>query len=148
MSRLPVSQASELHAELRSLIQHSRQRLAGAVNAELTYLDWSLGRRLSAEVLVGERASYREQLLDHLGQRWSREFGRGFEARNLRRMVKFAQAFDDSEIVSTLSTQLSWSHLVVIVPLKMPEARHFYTAKAAQVTTARRTINMTAPSLT
>ena len=39
---LPASaeppQAAALHAELRSLIASSRQRLAGAVNAELTRL--------------------------------------------------------------------------------------------------------------
>ena len=32
-----------LHAELRMLIASSRQRLAGAVNAELTRLYWSVG---------------------------------------------------------------------------------------------------------
>lgn len=131
MSQLPAKQAGDLHAELRALIASSRQRLAGAVNAELTRLYWTLGQRLSTEVLGGERASYGAQLLDQLGQQLSQEFGRGFEARNLRRMVRFAQAFPDAEIVSTLSTKLSWSHLVAIVPLKTPEARQFYAAQAA-----------------
>jgi predicted nuclease of restriction endonuclease-like (RecB) superfamily len=47
-------------------------------------------------------------------------------------MVKFAEAFPDVEIVSTLSTQLSWSHLVAIVALKTPEARAFYAQHAVQ----------------
>ncbi len=131
MSQWPAKQAGDLHAELRTLIASSRQRLAGAVNAELTRLYWTLGQRLSTEVLGGERASYGAQLLDQLGQQLSQEFGRGFEARNLRRMVRFAQAFPDAEIVSTLSTKLSWSHLVAIVPLKTPEARRFYAVQAA-----------------
>lgn len=124
--------AAGLHAELRTLIASSRQRLAGAVNAELTRLYWTVGQRLHAELLGHERASYGAQLLDQLGQRLSHEFGRGFEARNLRRMLRFAQAFPQAEIVSTLSTQLSWSHLVVIVPLKTAEARRYYAAQAAQ----------------
>jgi hypothetical protein len=78
--------ADSLHAELRSLIASSRQRLAGAVNAELTRLYWNVGQ---------------------LGQQLTQEFGRGFESRNLRRMVKFAESFPDASIVSTLSTQLS-----------------------------------------
>ena len=131
MSQMPAKQTGDLHAELRALIASSRQRLAGAVNAELTRLYWTLGQRLSTEVLGGERASYGAQLLDQLGQQLSQEFGRGFEARNLRRMVRFAQAFPDAEIVSTLSTKLSWSHLVAIVPLKTPEARQFYATQAA-----------------
>lgn len=137
MSQL-VSAAAEgglptnLHAELRTLIASSRQRLAGAVNAELTRLYWAVGRRLATEVLGGERAQYGRQLLEQLGQQLSQEFGRGFEARNLRRMVKFAQAFPSAEIVSTLSTKLSWSHMVAIVALKNPQARQFYAQQAAQ----------------
>ncbi len=121
-----------LHAELRTIIASSRQRLAGAVNAELTRLYWSVGRRLATDVLGGERAQYGSQLLDLLGQRLSQEFGRGFESRNLRRMVKFSQAFPSPQILSTLSTKLSWSHFVAIVALKTPEAQHFYASQAAQ----------------
>jgi hypothetical protein len=128
---MPVP-ADRLHAELRTLIASSRQRLAGAVNAELTRLYWSVGQRLVTEVLGGERPQYGSQLLEQLGQQLSQEFGRGFEARNLRRMVKFAQAFPSAEILSTLSTKLSWSHFVAIVALKTPEAQYFYAHQAAQ----------------
>ena len=121
-----------LHAELRSLIASSRQRLAGAVNAELTRLYWAVGQRLRTEVLGEGRASYGAQLLDQLGQQLTQEFGRGFESRNLRRMVKFAESFPDPAIVSTLSTQLSWSHMVAIVALKTSQARQFYASQAAQ----------------
>ena len=132
MNQLTPTPADSLHAELRALIASSRQRLATAVNAELTRLYWSVGQRLNAEVLGGERASYGAQLLDQLGKQLSSEFGRGFESRNLRRMVKFAEAFPSAEIVSTLSAKLSWSHLVAIVALKTPEARQFYAHHAAQ----------------
>ena len=121
-----------LHAELRSLIASSCQRLAGAVNAELTRLYWNVGQRLRSEVLGEGRTSYGAQLLDQLGQQLTQEFGRGFESRNLRRMVKFAEGLPAAAIVSTLSTQLSWSHMVAIVALKTPQARQFYANQAAQ----------------
>lgn len=124
--------ADTLHAELRGLIASSRQRLAGAVNAELTRLYWNVGQRLRTEVLGEGRASYGAQLLDQLGQQLTQEFGRGFESRNLRRMVKFAESFPDAAIVSTLSAKLSWSHMVAIVALKTPQARQFYANQAAQ----------------
>jgi len=41
-------------------------------------------------------------------------------------MVRFAEIFSDLKIVSTLSTQLSWSHLVEIIPLKDGLQRDFY----------------------
>lgn len=119
-----------LHAELRALIASSRQRLAGAVNAELTRLYWSVGERLRTEVLGGaDRAKYGDQLIKPVGEQLAQEFGRGFEAKNLRRMVQFAQAFPLPEIVATLSRQLSWSHMVAIVALKNSQARQFYASR-------------------
>ena len=133
--------ADSLHAELRALIASSRQRLAGAVNAELTRLYWAVGQRLRTEVLGDARAGYGAKLLDQLGQQLANEFGRGFESRNLRRMVKFAEAFPDAAIVSTLSTKLSWSHLVAIVALKSPNARQFYAQHAAMDAWSVRELN-------
>ena len=128
---LPADSAA-LHAELRLLIASSRQRLAGAVNAELTRLYWSMGERLRTEVLGGaDRAKYGDQLINRVGDQLSQEFGRGFEAKNLRRMVQFAQAFPQAEIVATLSRQLSWSHFVNLLPLKTEPARQFYAEQAA-----------------
>ena len=121
-----------LHAELRSLIASSRQRLAGAVNAELTRLYWTVGERLRTEVLGGtDRAQYGDQLMNRVGEQLAQEFGRGFEAKNLRRMVQFAQVFAQPEIVATLSRQLSWSHFVNLLPLKTEPARQFYAQQAA-----------------
>jgi predicted nuclease of restriction endonuclease-like (RecB) superfamily len=121
-----------LYDELRTLIASSRQRLAGAVNAELTRLYWSVGERLRTEVLGGaDRAKYGDQLINRVGDQLAQEFGRGFEAKNLRRMVQFAQAFPQIEIVATLSRQLSWSHFVNLLPLKTEQARQFYASQAA-----------------
>lgn len=124
--------SDKLHAELRTLIASSRQRLAGAVNAELTSLYWSVGEHLRTEVLGGaDRAKYGDQLIPRVGEQLAQEFGRGFEAKNLRRMVQFAQAFPQPEIVATLSRQLSWSHFVNLLPLKTEAARQFYVGHAA-----------------
>ncbi|WP_051979341.1 PDDEXK nuclease domain-containing protein [Edaphobacter aggregans] len=54
------------------------------------------------------------------------EFGRGFDATNLTRMMKFAESFPDEEIVATLSQQLSWSHFRELLPLEQPLQREFY----------------------
>lgn len=122
----PALPLGPLHDELRGLIAASRQRLATTVNAELTQLYWHIGQRLASEVLGGERAQYGAQLMDRLGEHLAGEFGRGFEAKNLRRMVQFAQAFPDAEIVASLMRQLSWTHFLQLLPLKSEPARHFY----------------------
>jgi predicted nuclease of restriction endonuclease-like (RecB) superfamily len=91
-----------------------------------------VGKRLHAEVLGGaDRAKYGDQLIKRVGDQLAQEFGRGFEAKNLRRMAQFAQVFAEPEIVATLSRQLSWSHFVNLLPLKTEPARQFYASQAA-----------------
>jgi DUF1016 N-terminal domain len=57
------------------------------------------------------------------GDQLAQEFGRVFEAKNLRRMVQFAQTFPLPAIVATLSRQLNWIHFVNLLPLKTEPAR-------------------------
>ncbi|QTQ31440.1 putative protein DUF1016 [Aromatoleum bremense] len=67
--------------------------------------------------------------MDRLGERLAQEFGRGFEPKNLRRMVQFTQAFPDPEKVASLMRQLSWTHFLQLLPLKTEPARHFYAGQ-------------------
>lgn len=127
----PAALSDTLLADLRTLITQSRERLSATVNAELTLLYWSVGDRLQREVLAGERAAYGQQLMERTGHRLSQEFGRGFEAKNLRRMVQFANAFPRSEIVASLMRELSWTHFLQLLPLKTEAARHYYAQAAA-----------------
>ncbi len=126
--RMPAPQ--DLHAELRALITASRQRLSAAVNAELTLLYWNVGDRIGREVLAQQRAGYGERLMERLGLALSQEFGRGFEFKNLRRMVRFARAFSPSEIGASVMRQLSWTHFLQLLPLKQREQRDFYLQQA------------------
>ena len=126
-----------LHAELRALIASSRQRLVGAVNAGLSRLYWSVGERLRTEVLDrADRAKYGAQLINRVGDQLAQEFGRGFEAKNLRRMLQLAVAFPDTEKVASLMRHLSWSHFVNLLLLKTEPARQFFSSRAKRSTSA------------
>jgi len=52
------------------------------------------------------------------------------------------EAFPDPAIVSTLSTKLSWSHMVAIVALNSPNARQFYARHAAMDAWSVRELNL------
>jgi len=95
----------------------ARRQAAATVNTALTLLYWRVGDRIRRDVLGGERARYGQQILATVSQDLVREFGRGFEVTNLTRMMKFAEAFPEEEIVATLSQQLSWSHFRELLPL-------------------------------
>jgi len=112
--------------DLRRLIADARRQTAAAVNIGLTLLYWRLGDRIRREVLGLERAAYGEQIVATVSHELATEFGRGFERTNLTRMMKFAEAFPDEQIVATLSQQLSWSHFRELLPLDKPLQREFY----------------------
>lgn len=121
-----VASADTLLADLRQLIEQARQAAAVAVNTTLTMLYWHVGQRIRADVLRDGRADYGERIVATLSRQLAAEYGRGFEEKNLRRMIQFAEAFPDETIVATLWRQLSWSHFRELLPLKRPLQREFY----------------------
>lgn len=122
----------ELFFEISRLIEDARTAVSQTVNAGLTMLYWSIGGRINQEVLDNDRAPYGKQIVETLSRDLADQFGKSFELRNLRRMMQFAEVFPDPEIVSTLSTQLSWSHFVELLPLESQEKRYFYARKIAE----------------
>lgn len=115
-----------LLTDLRELIQSARQRIATVANATTTLLYWHLGRRLLTENLQDGRAAYGKRILATVSRELTAEFGGGFGYATVNRAIQFAQFFPDPAIVSTLSTQLSWSHFIELLPIKDPLARDFY----------------------
>jgi predicted nuclease of restriction endonuclease-like (RecB) superfamily len=124
--KIAVLNSEPLLAELRQLIDATRQRVASTVNAELTMLYWRIGKRVGTEILQNERAEYGEQIVGTVSRQLSLDYGEGFGKRNLFRMIQFAEVFAVEEIVSTLSAQLSWSHFLEILPVKDDLSRQFY----------------------
>ena len=112
--------------ELRELILATRQQVAQVVNAALTTLYWQVGNRIHREILKEKRADYGKEIVATLSRQLVPEFGRGFEEKNLRRMVQFAEVFPDAEIVVSLIRQLAWSHFKEIIPFKDDLKRDFY----------------------
>lgn len=112
--------------DVRDMIEQTRQGVAQVVNSGITLLYWRIGKRIHVEVLQGSRAEYGKEIVSTLSRELKLEFGNGFSAKNLRHMVKFAEKFSQTEIVSTLSRQLSWSHFKEIIYLKQPLQREFY----------------------
>jgi len=46
--------------------------------------------------------------------------------------MQFAEVFPDFEIVVPLARQLTWSHLIILLPIKNSEARIFYAQRAIE----------------
>ena len=92
---------------------------------------WKIGQCINSDILENKRADFGKQIVSQLAKQLATKYGRSFELRNVRRMMQFAEQFQDFTIVSTLSTQLSWSHFVEVLPLKNEQARLYYAQDAA-----------------
>ena len=123
----PVISASDVVQDIRSLIDAARQRVALAVNAELSLLYWQVGRRIQTEVLQGERAAYGEQSFQTLSRQLTLSYGRGWSEKQLRHCLRAAETFADEEILSAVRRELSWTHIKTLIYIEDPLKRDFYT---------------------
>ena len=134
----PSTPSPLLLADLREIIRRGKSQALAAVNSALTLTYWHVGQRINTEVLRGERAAYGQQVVASVAESLVVACGKSFEAKNLRRMMQFAEVFGDLEIVVPLARQLSWSHFLLLIPLPSLEARLFYASQASQAAWGKR----------
>ena len=127
MSKLEINTGNtDLISEISLLIEQSQRHIATQANSALTQLFWQIGKRINDEILLNKRADYGKQIVVTLSEKLMTRYGRSFEEKNLRRMLQFSEQFEDFSIVVTLSRQLSWSHFLVLLPIKQAEAKQYY----------------------
>jgi len=123
---------SQLFECVASIIESRKSRSWAYANREVTLMYWEVGHYVNSVVLDGSRAAYGKQIVTTLSSQLMVKYGKTFDVHSLRRMMRFAERFSDFEIVTTLSSQLSWSHFLDILPVKTDEARLFYANEAVQ----------------
>ncbi|MBB6582912.1 DUF1016 family protein [Ralstonia solanacearum] len=125
MTPLPANHTA-LVADIRQLIDSARQRVALAVNAELTLLYWQVGRRVQVEVLQGERAAYGQETVKALAARLTADYGKGWSEKQLRHCLRLAETFPDEAMLSALRRELSWTHIKALIYIDDALKRDFY----------------------
>ena len=110
--------------DLRQIINQMRDRVASNVNSEPTLMYWHIGERTNCEVLGNERVTYGKQIVSKVATQLQAEYGsKGFEPRNIHRMMQFTSLFPDLQIVTPVVTQLLWTHFLHVVSINKPIAR-------------------------
>ncbi|MEO0804342.1 MAG: PDDEXK nuclease domain-containing protein [Cyanobacteria bacterium J06642_2] len=114
---------------LRSLISQARQQASRNVNTIQVQTYWQIGRHIVEFEQDGQtRAAYGKRLLTKLAKTLTSEFGKGFDASNLRYMRLFYQAFPNCD---ALRHELSWTHYRFLLRVDTPAARLWYMQEAA-----------------
>ena len=123
---------NNLFEQIKNLIEQTKQNVAISVNSSLTMMYWEIGNKINQDILKNQRAEYGKEIVVTLSRQLQDNFGKGFDEKNLRRMMQFANAIEKQKVV-TLSRQLSWSHFLALLPLQDNLKIEFY----AQMTIAQ-----------
>jgi predicted nuclease of restriction endonuclease-like (RecB) superfamily len=116
----------QLYQQIKRLIEQARDQVVTQVNQALVLTYWHIGRLIKTTVVTTERAEYGDTTVERLAKRLSQEYGNGFGGRNLLRMMRFYERFPDEQILTTVSSKLSWSHFVELIRLEDALKREFY----------------------
>ena len=134
-----IQQDKRLFSDICNIIDASRMRVAVNANTELTLMYWHIGHRINTDVLRNQRAEYGKQIVSTLSTQLQERFQTSqFSLRSLRRMMQFAEEFPNLEIVTPLVTHLSWTHFLIVLPIKDSIAREFYLTMAANANWSKR----------
>lgn len=125
----PETVLQPLLGSLAGLIRQARQQAIRAVDALQVQTCWEIGRYIvEFEQEGAARAEYGKQLLPTLAESLTAEFGKGFDATNLRHMRGFFLAFP---IRDALRRELSWTHYRTLLKVDSDSARQWYMNEAA-----------------
>jgi len=115
-----------LFSNVAQIIEKRKFNAISAANNQIVLMFWEIGKYINSVILGMERAEYGKRIVATLSRQLQQKYGKQFEDKNLRRMMQFAMQFSDFEKVSTLGTQLSWSHIRELLPLKTMEEKLYY----------------------
>lgn len=127
--------------QIIELIEKRKSNAYRKVNEEMILLYIEVGKFLYDVI---ESSSYGAKVIDKAAEFMKNNYPsvRGFNKRNLHRMVQFYKIYKDNQKVSTLLTQLSWSsNMLILSNTKTAEEREFYLNLAVKENYSVRELN-------
>ncbi len=129
--------------DICSIIESAQNYAYQSVNVALVERNWLIGYRIAEEELKGEnRANYGTEILKKLSNELKREYGKGFELRNLYYFLQFYKTFPNilHSVNAKSNTILSWTHYKILLQVEDEKAREWYEKETAEQTWSVRTL--------
>lgn len=127
-----------LFTDLAQIIEQGKSQLTKQVNSTITMVYWQVGFKINTHILENKRAEYGKLIVPTVSAQLVEKYGSQFAEKNLRRMMRFAEVFSDFTIVAPVVRQLSWSHFLMLLPLKSEESRAYYIQKTIEASWSKR----------
>ena len=128
IEKIPTN-IDNLYADIRAILATARKRSYQAINFTMVESYWMIGQTIVEHEQHGEtRAPYGKSVLKELAVRLTKDFGKGFDDRELRKMRQLYLTFQNRD---TLRPELTWSHYRRLISVEDEQARHWYMNEAA-----------------
>ena len=112
------------YIKIKEIVNTARNNAYRTINSIMIEAYYNVGKNIVEEEQKGEkRAKYGDELIKTLSLKLTKEFGKGFDERNLRNMRYFFIRFPNW---NALRSELSWTHYRLLLKVKEERARDYY----------------------
>jgi len=115
--------------DIKARINEAQRNAVLSVNKELIVLYWNIGK------IINEKSTWGNKFVENLERDLRLNFpkNKGFSARNLRYMAKFANEYPEEEFLHQLGAKLPWRHHTELIDkVKDKDQRIWYMQKTAE----------------
>lgn len=122
-NKIDISKYKEIFENIRQEVLNSQYKAMQAVNKELIYMYWHIGK------IIVDNSKWGNKFIDNLSVDLKLAFPniQGFSVRNLKYMKKIAEEYPDFEFVQEVLAQITWYHNIILMDkVKDIEARKWY----------------------
>ena len=117
--------------DVKTILSQAKAQCYRSVNSVMVQAYWLVGWRIVHEEQGGNhRAGYGEQVIPKLAKALNHEQGSGMSVAQLKNCRQFYLTFPEQQKSYTLCSQLSWSHLRLIMRLDTEKERTYYMEQA------------------
>ncbi len=120
--------SENIYSQIKQVLIQARATVLTTVNTAMVQAYWHVGKLIVEAQGGEERAASGDELLKSISVRLTKEFGKGFDASNLRNMRMFYLSFPKCD---ALRHELSWTHYRALIRVSNPKAREYYAKEAA-----------------
>ncbi|MDO9577362.1 MAG: PDDEXK nuclease domain-containing protein [Candidatus Cloacimonadales bacterium] len=121
-----ISVKEDFFNSVVKLIEQAKKNVAVAINQEMIFLYWNIGKSIKEEIIKSDRAEYGKQVVNSLSAHLTDRYGRGYSTSNLWYMI---QLYENYQTVQSLIGEfegLTWTHIIQLLPIKEELKRKFY----------------------
>lgn len=119
--------------DIKNILSQAKNQSYKTVNSIMIQANWLIGCRIVEQEQNGkDRAAYGEKVIENLSKELNKELGSGMSVAHLKNCRQFYLTFPLKEISYTLCSQLSWSHIRLIMRLDTEQERNYYIQEAKQ----------------